>query len=80
MIDLLEELRRDAPGIPDRHDPRAAALQQAMSPDRVLAALGEAAPSTAVAPAVPGAAAAPIDDRGDGLEPADKPPAAGAGD
>jgi uncharacterized membrane protein len=61
MIDLLEELRRDAPGIPDRHDPRAAALQQAMNPDRVLAALGEVAPSTAVAPAVPDAAAAPLD-------------------
>ena len=53
MIDLLEELRRDAPGIPDRHDPRAAALQQAMNPDRVLAALGEVAPSTAVSPALP---------------------------
>ena len=53
MIDLLEELRRDGPGIPDRHDPRAAALQQAMNPDRVLAALGEVAPSTAVSPALP---------------------------
>ena len=56
MIDLLEELRRDAPGIPDRHDPRAVALQQAMDPGSVLAALGEAAPSTAAAPAVPEAA------------------------
>ena len=56
MIDLLEELRRDAPGIPDRHDPRAAAMQEAMNPDRVLAALGEVAPSTAVAPALTEAA------------------------
>ena len=51
MIDLLEELRRDAPGIPDRHDPRAAALQQAMNPDGVLAALGEAAPGNTAGPA-----------------------------
>ena len=67
MIDLLEELRRDAPGIPDRHDPRAVALQQAMNPDGVLAALGEVAPSTAVVPAVatvpavPEAAPSPLD-------------------
>jgi uncharacterized membrane protein len=54
MIDLMEELRRDAPGIPNRHDPSAHAMQQAMSPDRVLAALNEAGPgpSTAGGPAL----------------------------
>jgi uncharacterized membrane protein len=41
LIDLLEELRRDLPNVRDRHDPEAAALQQAMNPDRVLAALDE---------------------------------------
>ncbi|HEX4858963.1 MAG TPA: DUF1003 domain-containing protein [Usitatibacteraceae bacterium] len=41
LIDLLEELRRDLPGVPDRHDPAAAALQQSMNPDLVLAALDE---------------------------------------
>jgi uncharacterized membrane protein len=44
LIDLLEELRRDAPNIPDRHDPHATALQQAMDPGRVLEALTESAP------------------------------------
>ena len=41
LIDLLEELRRDLPNVRDRHDPEAAALQQAMNPDLVLAALDE---------------------------------------
>ena len=41
LIDLLEELRRDLPNVRNRHDPEAAALQQSMSPDRVLAALDE---------------------------------------
>ena len=41
LIDLLEELRRDLPNVKDRHDPEAAALQQAMNPDLVLAALDE---------------------------------------
>jgi uncharacterized membrane protein len=41
LIDLLEELRRDLPNVKDRHDSGAAALQQSMSPDRVLAALDE---------------------------------------
>jgi uncharacterized membrane protein len=41
LIDLLEELRRDMPSVKDRHDPEAIALQKAMSPDRVLAALDE---------------------------------------
>jgi len=44
LIDLLEELRRDAPNIPDRHDAHAAALQQAMDPGRVLEALSESSP------------------------------------
>ena len=41
LIDLLEELRRDLPNVKNRHDPEAAAMQQAMNPDRVLAALDE---------------------------------------
>jgi uncharacterized membrane protein len=41
LIDLLEELRRDLPNVSNRHDPEAAALQQSMSPDSVLAALDE---------------------------------------
>jgi uncharacterized membrane protein len=39
LIDLLEELRRDLPNVGNRHDPEAAALQQSMNPDLVLAAL-----------------------------------------
>jgi uncharacterized membrane protein len=41
LINLLEELRRDLPNVRDRHDPEAQALQKAMNPDRVLAALDE---------------------------------------
>ena len=41
LIDLLEELRRDLPDVRDRHDPEAAAMQQSMNPDQVLAALDE---------------------------------------
>jgi uncharacterized membrane protein len=41
LIDLLEELRRDLPNVRNRHDPEAAALQQSMNPDMVLAALDE---------------------------------------
>jgi uncharacterized membrane protein len=41
LINLLEELRRDLPNVRDRHDPEANALQEAMNPDRVLAALDE---------------------------------------
>jgi uncharacterized membrane protein len=41
IIDILEELRRDLPNVKDRHDPEAAALQQPMKPDQVLAALDE---------------------------------------
>jgi uncharacterized membrane protein len=40
-IDLIEELRRDLPNVKHRHDPEAAALQQSMNPDAVLAALHE---------------------------------------
>ncbi len=43
LIDLLEELRHDLPNVKNRHDPAAAALQQSMNPDRVLAALDERA-------------------------------------
>ena len=41
LIDLLEELRRDLPNVSNRHDPEAAALQQSMNPDLVLATLDE---------------------------------------
>lgn len=41
LIDLLEELRRDLPNVRDREDPEAAALQQSMDADAVLAALDE---------------------------------------
>lgn len=41
LIDLIEELRRDLPNVKDRHDAGAAVLQQAMSPEAVLAALDE---------------------------------------
>jgi uncharacterized membrane protein len=41
IIDMLEELRRDLPNVRNRDDPEAAALQQPMSPDLVLAALDE---------------------------------------
>jgi uncharacterized membrane protein len=41
LIDLLEELRRDLPNVRNRHDPEAAAMQQSMNPDRVIAALDE---------------------------------------
>ena len=41
LIDLLEELRRDLPNVPDRHDPEAAVLQKSMNPGLVLAALDE---------------------------------------
>jgi uncharacterized membrane protein len=41
VIDLLEELRRDLPNVHNRHDSEAAALQQSMNPELVLAALDE---------------------------------------
>jgi len=51
MIDLIEELRRDLPNVRDRHDAEALALQQAMNPSLVLAALDQrAAASDALLP------------------------------
>lgn len=41
LIELIEELRRDLPMVKDRHDPKAAALQQPTDPHQVLAALDE---------------------------------------
>ena len=41
LIDLMEELRRDLPNVKDRPDAGAAALQRAMSPEAVLAAMQE---------------------------------------
>ena len=41
LIELLEELRRDLPNVPDRHDAAAVALKESMNPDEVLAALDE---------------------------------------
>ena len=66
LIDLIEELRRDLPNVKNRHDSGAAPMQQAMSPEGVLAALdeevtspdGSISASTAV-PAVPAIAADP---------------------
>lgn len=66
LIDLMEELRRDLPNVKHRHDSGAAVMQQAMSPEGVLAALdeevisldGSISSSTAV-PAVPAIAADP---------------------
>lgn len=39
LIHLIEELRRDLPMVPDRHDPEAVALQQRTNATRVLSAL-----------------------------------------
>jgi uncharacterized membrane protein len=41
VIDLLEELRRDLPNVRDRQDSGAEVMQQALSPEGVLAALDE---------------------------------------
>jgi uncharacterized membrane protein len=41
LIDLIEELRHDLPNVKNRHDPEAAALQQATDPQLVLAELDE---------------------------------------
>ena len=41
LIDLIEELRRDLPDVKNRLDSSAVVLQQAMSPEAVLAALDE---------------------------------------
>ena len=53
MIDLLEELRRDLPNVKNRPDAQAAALQQSMNPDLVLAALDERALPDAATVAAP---------------------------
>lgn len=54
LIDLLEELRRDLPNVKDRHDPEAAAMQQSMNPDLVLAALDERSGSAGLAKSAEG--------------------------
>lgn len=53
LIDLMEELRRDLPNVKNRHDPEAAALQQSMNPDLVLAALDERAEPDEAVPVTP---------------------------
>ena len=68
LIDLIEELRRDLPNVKNRHDSGAAVMQQAMSPEGVLAALderltlpdGSVSTSTAVPASVPAPTASPI--------------------
>lgn len=59
LIDLVEELRRDLPNVKDRSDTGAKVMLQAMSPQGVLAALGEelTLPDGSISPAtaVPGA-------------------------
>jgi uncharacterized membrane protein len=41
LIDLMEELRRDLPDVKNRHDADAVGMQQALSPQGVLAVLDE---------------------------------------
>ena len=41
LIALVEELRRDLPTVPDRHDPEAEAMATATNAEEVLAALEE---------------------------------------
>ncbi len=66
LIDLIEELRRDLPNVRDRADSAAVALQQAMSPSGVLAALGErpGSPAAAVSEPAPPAASPSAPDGG----------------
>lgn len=52
LIDLIEELRRDLPDVRNRHDSDAAALQQSLHPEQVLATLDKAAEPPP--PAAPG--------------------------
>jgi uncharacterized membrane protein len=48
LIALVEELRRDLPAVPNRHDPVAAAMTHAVDPHAVVSALESAgAPSKA---------------------------------
>lgn len=56
LIDLMEELRRDLPDVRNRPDSDAAALQQSLHPEQVLATLDKAAapPAAAPTPAAPG--------------------------
>jgi uncharacterized membrane protein len=44
LIALVEELRRDLPNVTDRHDPQAAAMEQATDPHAILGALEEIVP------------------------------------
>ena len=39
IIELLEEMRRDSPTLPDRVDPEAEALKEASDPEIILTAL-----------------------------------------
>ena len=41
VIDLLEELRRDAPNIEDRHDPQAEAMKENVDPHAVITSLNQ---------------------------------------
>jgi len=41
VIEMVEAMRRDSPGIPDRHDPEASAMQNAIDPHEVVRALDE---------------------------------------
>ena len=65
LIDLIEELRRDLPNVQNRHDSGAVAMQHAMSPKGVLAALDEEVTSpdgsTSAPTAGPAAPAGPSD-------------------
>ncbi len=60
MIHLIEELRRDLPNVRDRHDSTALALQQAMNPSLVLAALDQRTGASEAL--VPGLVRAPLKD------------------
>ena len=60
LIDLLEELRRDLPNVKNRPDLGATVMQQAMSPEGVLAALDEKV--TSPDGSVSNPASAPLDE------------------
>jgi hypothetical protein len=45
LIHLLEELRKDLPGVRDRHDPQAAALQESADAATVVSVIEDRAPS-----------------------------------
>jgi uncharacterized membrane protein len=44
LIHLLEELRKDLPGVRDRHDPQAAALQESADAATVVSVIEDRAP------------------------------------